>query len=186
MNITLRKANALQQSIQQFLKSINFRNHIDISEFQDPELLISKARNNFILDDVRRNQLLVTLYNIRSLVGQANAISEINVKLSRLAYIDKRIGQLEQIANSAVETDMEVIKGRLERLKNSVETSYSYRNSVDTTVITQDMVESANQSIKNLKKEKLELNDEVLALNIKTEITLCDSDVEFLKSEGIL
>jgi len=81
---------------------------------------------------------------------------------------------------------MEVIKGRLERLKNSVETSYSYRNSVDTTVITQDMVESANQSIKNLKKEKLELNDEVLALNIKTEITLCDSDVEFLKSEGIL
>jgi hypothetical protein len=40
--------------------------------------------------------------------------------------------------------------------------------------------------IKNLKKQKQKLNDEVLELNIKTEIPLSEEVVATLQSEGLV
>jgi hypothetical protein len=38
----------------------------------------------------------------------------------------------------------------------------------------------------NLKKQKQKLNDEILELNIKTEIPLADDTVATLQAEGLL
>jgi hypothetical protein len=37
-----------------------------------------------------------------------------------------------------------------------------------------------------LKKEKQNINDKVLELNVRTEITLADDTVKVLKTEGLL
>jgi hypothetical protein len=184
MNITLRKANAIQNAIQQLIKSINLKTNIDISEFQNPDQEIRIAKENFYKLDSRRNDLLEAFYHIRSLVGQENAISGISLNLSKIAYIDKRIGQLEQITNSQVETDISVIKGKLEKLKVS-EDRYG-RDCISTSIIGREVIESTLGAISLLKKEKLAMSDKVLELNIKTEISLSDSHVELLKLEGIL
>lgn len=190
MNITLRKANTIQNSIQESIRSIKIETSIDINEFQDIEKSLSKANQEAIINDGRRQKLLLALYNIRGLVGTANSQSGIDLNLAKAAFIDKRISQLEDFASAKAMTDLEVIKGKIDKIKNRKDDSrasiYGRDETVSTSVISKDQIDQAKTEIKNLKKQKQKLNDETLELNIKTEIPLSEDVVKTLTEEGIL
>jgi hypothetical protein len=191
MNITLRKANAVQNSINDTVKSIKINFDLELNEFQDVEAAITQANAELVVNDGRRQKLIMALYNIRALVGTANAASGINTALAKAAFIDKRIGQLEQFASASEMIDLEVIKGKLEKIKNNQgETSrsriYGYNDTVPTSVLAKDQIAQAKAEILNLKKQKQQINDEVLELNIKTEVPLNEDTVATLQAEGLL
>jgi hypothetical protein len=191
MNITLRKANAVQNSINDTVKSIKIDLTVEINEFQTVEDTLSKVNNELIANDGRRQKLTMALYNIRGLVGTANAASGINTALAKAAFIDKRIGQLEELAKATEITSLEVIKGKLEKIKNDKgETSrrsiYGYTDTVSTGILSREQIAQAKTEILNLKKQKQKLNDEILELNIKTEIPLSDDVVASLQAEGLI
>jgi uncharacterized protein YdcH (DUF465 family) len=191
MNITLRKANAVQNSINDTVKNIRVDLTIEINEFQNVEDTLSKANNELIVNDGRRQNLTMALYNIRALVGTANAASGIDTALAKAAFIDKRIGQLEQLANGTEITLLEVIKGKLEKIKNDKgdntrRSIYGYSDTVSTGILSKEQIAQARTEILNLKKQKQKLNDEILELNIKTEIPLGDDTVATLQAEGLL
>lgn len=190
MNITLRKANAIQASINDAIKGIKVETVVAINEFQDPAVELKKANDALFANDARRQKLLLALYNIRGLVGTANAASGIDVNLAKAAFIDKRIGQLETIGNADVMTDMTVIVGKLDKIKNDKSDSrrsiYGYNDNVSSGVVTQEQLDQVKAEIKNLKKQKQKLNDEILELNIKTEIPLSEDVVATLAGEGLI
>jgi hypothetical protein len=191
MNITLRKANAVQNSINDTVKNIKVELTVEINEFQNVEDTLSKVNNELIANDGRRQNLTMALYNIRALVGTANAASGIDTALAKAAFIDKRIGQLEQLAGGTEITSLEVIKGKLEKIKNdkgenSRRSIYGYSDTVSTGVLSKEQIAQAKTEILNLKKQKQKLNDEILELNIKTEIPLGDDTVATLQAEGLL
>jgi uncharacterized protein YdcH (DUF465 family) len=191
MNITLRKANAVQNSINETVKSIKVELTVELNEFQNVEDALSKANSELIANDGRRQNLIMALYNIRALVGTANAASGIDTALAKAAFIDKRIGQLEQLAGATEITSLEVIKGKLEKIRNDKsETArsriYGYSDTVSTSILSKEQIAQAKTEILNLKKQKQKLNDEILELNIKTEIPLGDDTVATLQAEGLL
>ena len=191
MNITLRKANAVQNSINETVKNIRVNLTIEINEFQNVEDTLSKANNELIVNDGRRQNLTMALYNIRALVGTANAANGIDTALAKAAFIDKRISQLEQLASGTEITSLEVVKGKLEKIKNDKgdntrRSLYGYSDTVSTGVLSKEQIAQARTEILNLKKQKQKLNDEILELNIKTEIPLGDDTVATLTAEGLL
>ncbi len=190
MNITLRKANAIQTSINDAVKNIKVDLSVEINEFQNIEETLAKANNTLIENDARRQKLTMALYNIRALVGTANTASGIDTALAKAAFIDKRIGQLDQLAGANEITSLEVIKGKIEKIKNLKDEArsriYGYGDTVTTSVLSKDQIAQAKAEILNLKKQKQKLNDEILELNIKTEIPLADDVVQTLQAEGLL
>jgi hypothetical protein len=190
MNITLRKANAVQNSITEAIRGIKISTTVEINEFQDPVAELQKANTTLFTNDQRRQKLLLALYNIRGLVGQANAQSGIDTNLAKAAFIDKRIAQLDELARVDAVTNLDVIKGKLDKIKNRKEESraslYGMSDSVTTSVVAQEQIDQAKAEINNLKKQKQKINDEVLELNIKTEIPLSDDVVATLQAEGLL
>jgi hypothetical protein len=190
MNITLRKANAIQNSINDVVKNIKIDLTVELNEFQNIEETITKANSSLIENDGRRQKLIMALYNIRALVGTANAASGIDTALAKAAFIDKRIGQLEQLTAAVEITELEVIKGKLEKIKNdkgeSRRSIYGYNDTVSTGVLSKEQIAQAKAEVLNLKKQKQKLNDEILELNIKTEIPLADDTVATLQAEGLL
>ena len=185
MNLNLRKANAIQLSISEALSSINISESVSITEFEDPVKVIQQANDELFANDARKQKLLNVLYNIRALVATANASSGISTALAKCAYIDKRIASLSSIANGRAMTDLEVIKGKLEKIKAS-DKEYYRDDYVSTSVLGQDQIDQAKAEVKRLKKTKQSLNDEILELNVKTEIPLTDDTVAVLTEEGIL
>ena len=188
MNISLRKANAIQASINDAIKGIKIETSINLNEFQDVAAELKKANDTLFANDARRQKLLVALYNIRGLVGAANANSGIDLNLAKAAFIDKRIGQLETLAGQTAMTDLAVITGKLDKIKNdkSERRIYGYSDSVESSVLTQAQIDQVKAEILSLKKQKQKLNDETLELNIKTEVPLTDEVVATLQAEGLL
>jgi len=191
MNITLRKANALQNSIQDAVKNIKVDLNVEINEFQSVEDVLAKANAELIENDTRRQKLTMALYNIRALIGTANAASGISTSLAKAAFIDKRIAQLEQLAGATAMTDLDVIKGKLDKIKNdkgenSRRSIYGYNDTVTTSVLGKDQIKQAKDEVLNLKKQKQKLNDEILEFNVKTEIPLSDDTVATLQAEKLL
>ena len=190
MNISLRKANAIQASINDAIRSIKITTRTEINEFQNAAAEMVTANNTLFANDARRQKLLLSLYNIRGLVGTANVQSGIDTKLATAAFIDKRISQLEELSGSDVVSDITVIEGKLEKIRNRKEDSraslYGRDDTVTTGVVSREQMDQITAEIKNLKKQKQKINDEVLELNIKTEIPLSEDVVATLTAEGLI
>ena len=191
MNITLRKANAVQHSITEAIKNIKIDLTVEINEFQSVEDVITKANSALVENDSRRQKLTMALYNIRALVGTANSASGIDTALAKAAFIDKRIGQLEELAKATEITTLDVIKGKLDKIRNDKSEStrsriYGYSDTVTTGVLGLEQIAQAKGEVLSLKKQKQKINDEVLELNIKTEIPLSDDVVATLQAEGLI
>lgn len=190
MNITLRKANAVQNSINDTVKCIKVDLTVELNEFQSVEDVVTVANNQLIVNDARRQKLTMALYNIRALVGTANAASGIDTALAKAAFIDKRIAQLEQLASAAEITSLDVLKGKLEKIRNDKgetrRSIYGVTDTVTTGVLSREQIAQAKTEVLNLKKQKQKINDEVLELNIKTEIPLSEDTVALLTVEGLL
>jgi hypothetical protein len=191
MNLTLRKANAVQAGINDAIKSIKIEATLELNEFQDVVTELKKANETLFTNDSRRQRLLLALYNIRGLVGSANAQSGIDLKLATAAFLDKRVAQLDELAKLAVVTDIAVITGKLDKIRNDKGEStrrsiYGHSDTVSTTVVSQDQIDQIKAEIQNLKKQKQKINDEVLELNIRTEIPLSEDVVATLQAEGLI
>ena len=191
MNLTVRKANAVQAGINDAIKSIKIETSQELNEFQDVQAALVKANETLFANDSRRQRLLLALYNIRGLVGTANGQSGIDLKLATAAFIEKRMGQLDELAKLSAVTDLAVINGKLDKIKNdkgesSRRSLYGYNDTVSTTVVSQEQIAQVKTEIQNLKKQKQKLNDEILELNIKTEIPLSEDVVKTLSEEGLV
>ncbi len=190
MQITLRKANALQASIVDAMKNVKVQTHVTINEFETPEVKLADANRELFANDQRRSDLLLAQFSIRGLVGAANATSGIDAKLTQAAYIDKRIAQLAELVNADKQLDITVIKGKLDKIRNRKEESrsslYGRDDDVTTPVQTSEQLVSVKSLTLDLRKQKQKLNDEILELNVRTEIALTDEVVAILKAENLI
>ena len=192
MKITLRKASALQTAIQEAVKNIEVTVKVDLNEFERPDVALATANMKLIAADQRRVALTKALYVVRAQVGTANAECGINERLAKAAYVDKRIGQLTVLIGAeALQDNMAVIEGKLEKLKapetaNSRRSIYGYSDTVGTGVLSQAQVDAFKAEQLALKKDKQKLNDEVLELNVRTEVALSDETVVVLTNEGLV
>lgn len=189
MNVSLRKANAIQNTINEAIRGIEIITSIDINEFQNIEEVLQTSNNRLFENDARRQKLLLALYNIRGLVGVANAQSGIDMKLATLAFVDKRVLQLQELASNKPVTSLVVLNGKLDKIrnrKNDGHSLYSRDETVVTSIIGEDQLRQIKDEIKNLNKQRQKLKDEILELNVKTEIPLSEDTLNTLTAEGIM
>ena len=191
MKITLRKANAIQQSINDVLKGITFTTEVQINEFQNPQDVIKAAEEVFAKNMQRRDALYSALYEIRKLVSKGNDVAEISQKLADVALLDKQITFFNGLASKEVREADVVINGKLDKIRNDKEatsrrTFYGYNDTVSASIFLQDDLDGFRKLVSHAKKQKQRLQDEILEMNVRTEIPLSETTVNTLTSEGIL
>jgi hypothetical protein len=190
MKINLRKANALQLSIQDTIKGIKFDTEVKVNEFQTAEEEIARVRADFAAKQDRHRNLLNSMYDIRKAVSQANSAQSVDVKLADVALMDKKIQYLTELAGKSVRDSAEVVAGKMEKLRNRKEDSrslyYGHDATVDTSIFTQEDIAGFRTAVSMGKKAKQKLQDELLDINVRTEIDLSADVVTVLTTEGLL
>jgi hypothetical protein len=187
MQVSLRKANALQVAINEALKGLEFKADVSINEFQAPAKEIELAKQKFDRNVQRRWNLISALYDIRTKVASANATNNIDNLLADLARIEKDLVFFAPFAKANVQTDLKVIGGKLEKIANRDGESYSFHSSeVSTSIFADSDLEVFRSNLSLAKKKKQKLQDELLELNVRTTIELTTATVEVLKAEDII
>ncbi len=189
MKLTLRKANAVQLAINDIVKGLKFDNTVALNEFQDAEAVLQAATARFMANVTRRKSLVEALRDIRLAVGTANHQAGIDRRLTEIAHLEKQIQFFNGLAQADTLRDsMDVIKGKLDKIRNRKEESrlYGYNDSVSTGLFAEADVEAFKTALKDMKKAKQKLQDEVLELNVRTEIEVNDSVAAVLTQEGLV
>jgi hypothetical protein len=190
MKITLRKANALQIAIGEAVKNISVDTDVKINEFQNGEVEILRVAAEFQENLVRRTQLIDAMYAIRKAVSMANAGAGVDVKLADVARLEKQVQFYNGLAGKKVREDAVVVAGQLNKLRESKDDSrrsiYGYASTVDTSVLSAEDIRGFRTAAAEAKKAKQKLQDELLEINVRTEIEIAQDAVQFLTAEGLL
>lgn len=185
MNITLRKANAIQSSINEALKNMEFPDTISINEFQDVENLFFNANLKFSENVSRRQDLIEALYEIRKAVSAANQESNVDSHLAEVARLEKDIQFYGKYATSKEREPSAVITGKLEKVRNRKE-GYYLEQEVSSSIFSADQLIQFKKSLADSKKLKQKLQDELLEINVRKEISLSAKTVMTLSKENII
>lgn len=189
MKISLRKASQLQTAINDTIKSVELETEVQLNEFQDPEEVLVMTRQNLLNNMARVQNLNTVLYTIRNAVATANATSGINLKLGEVALFDKRIAQFNNMGGKKPQDSLEVIKGKLDKIKAraaDARSIYGFDNAVATSVLKSEDITGFKQAVNQLKKAKQKLQDEILELNVRTEIEVSGDAEKVLQAEGLV
>lgn len=194
MQINLRKANAIQSEIRRAIsEKNNVPNTVGLNEYtKDIEADLREATARWQLSVQRKVELTNALFSIRTAVSAANANHGINDILTEVARIEAVMAINSQVANQEVAKSLDEINGRIEKIKNTPNDTprsalYGDRyNTVETPVVSKMDVETAKEVVKLLKRQRQDLQDKLLSLNVTTQIVLTEQTVDALKNEGIL
>ena len=188
MNITLRKASALQNAINDTLKGLEVTTTATVDEFQDAVAVIAAKRDEVTKTVVRKTALLDVLYAVRKSVATANAGAGITELLADVAQLEKRMQLQIHLASATVQLEPAVLNGRLARLREQTGEARIYRHTsgVETGVFSEAEVSSALAELADLKKRKQALQDRLLELNVSTTVALSEKSVIVLQQEGLL
>ena len=187
MKLTLRKANAVQHSINEMIKSLDLNTTVTLNEFVDVKDQIQVVRDRFWSHAATRNKLMLSLYEIRQKVANANAAAGINDMLAEVAHLEKQIGHNTALASKGAQTALIVLNGQIKKQADTKEDAYGYhRNAVVTSIFSEDEVETFRREAAEGKRQKQKLQDHLLELNVQTEIELEEGTALFLEKADIL
>jgi hypothetical protein len=188
MKLTLRKANAVQHSINEMIKSLDLSTNVSLNEFVDVKDQIQTVRDRFWTHAATRNKLVLSLYEIRQKVANANAAAGINDMLAEVAHLEKQIGHNTMLAGKGVQTALVVLNGQLKKQADAKEDAYGYnsRRDVTTSIFSEAEVETFRREAADGKRQKQKLQDALLELNVQTEIELEEGTALFLEKADIL
>lgn len=188
MNISLRRAAALQNAIQECLRGIALDVNLRLNEFQESETVIAQCQEKLSKNFSQRQGLIDTLYQIRAQVGDANQTAGINQRLTNIACIERLMQDHQTLANAAVRLPSAVIAGQLNKIREArpEHRGYGYDGTVETTALREQDIQAHRRRLQELRRERQLLQDEILELNVRTEISLSPAALEILKEHDLI
>jgi uncharacterized protein YdcH (DUF465 family) len=192
MQITLRKANAVQSEIRKAIAAKNVSDTVSITEFtKNVDGVLSKAMSDFTTDVTRKVALNTALFNIRKNVARVNASAGVSDILADIELIDANMAVYSAVSTKDVAKTLTEIVARIEKMKattaSATDRIYGDRyNTVETTVVEQSVIDGSKEVVKKLKREKQALQDKLLTLNVNKTIDIDHVDEMVLKLEGII
>ncbi len=188
MKITLRKANAIQLTINEILKGLSFETSVQINEFENFKVQIDSVRNTFNANVSTRSKLISALYEIRKAVARVNAKKGVDDMLADVARLEKEIQFFNGFSTKSVRLADTVIEGKLEKIRGMKEESrlYGRYDTVDTSVFEKSDIENFKWTVTDLKRQKQKIQDTLLELNVRTEIEISDEAATVLTEHNIL
>jgi len=187
MKITLRKANVVQSNINEQIKALDLNYHATLNEFQSIDSQISAVRIRFFENQKTRSKLTNSLYEIRRKVSVANATSGINDMLATVAQLEKTASFNAMLASKGSQTDNMILAGEINKAADVKGDSYSYnRRDLVTSIFTEAEVIGFKQVSSSAKKQRQRLQDQLLELNVRTEIELDAETTAFLQTVDII
>lgn len=193
MDISLRKANALQLAINDALKGLKLDATLTLSIYEpDAEVTVSGALAAWEKARDARANLFDALYEIRRKVGVANDAAGIDALLAEIARLEKDAQFLSGLAGLTPRESREVLSGRIHRLKTREDSSgprfgaQALQETVSVSIFEAEAIEGFKAELRQVKRRKQALQDELLELNARTTIHLTEEAVAVLRAEDLL
>ena len=187
MKVSLRKAAALQEAITEAINDINHREFdtlIDVLDEEYPEVALDTEQEKFLKSVEQTILLMNAKAEIRKLVGEANHTCGINTILAGMKLIENKMELFYSLKGYAPRVKPSAYQKRINRINNNPDTFGD--KTAPVSVITENTIETFTRKYKEASKEKRELSEKLLELNVGTQIQLPDEVHKVLQKHNIV
>jgi beta-glucosidase/6-phospho-beta-glucosidase/beta-galactosidase len=184
MYISLRKAAALQKEILSAIENIDTTAVVSVYE-EDVNAILTAKEVVVLVKLNERNALMDALFEIRDLTAIANVAHGITSLVAQKARLEKDITLYTKLANSSPRQTTSVVNGRIQKVRAS-DNAYAHTENLCLDVLGENTIALLTATAAEMKKEKVEVQDQLLELNIKHNIDLSDGSVAVLTAKGLL
>ena len=194
MEISLRKAAALQLALSEALKQLRLGTALTLSIYEEaPETRIAAEADAWGAALTRREALLDAIYAIRTRIGAANQTAGVDDRLAELARLEKDAQLYTTLAQTEPREAPEILKARTDRLRTR-ETAPVGRfgavqempETVQVGLFGADRIEAFRSELRRITRRRQTLKDEPPELNAATRISLDPVTVATLKAEELI
>lgn len=175
--LSLRQAAAIAEAITQEHKATDIETDHEFSEHMDPRYQLDVAGAALTDTVTERYHSLTAVYELRRLLGKANAEHGISDILARLAFIQTVTATLAPVVKAELAPSVETVTGNLDRIRQS---GNSYYSRYSASVKTQALHELCEDQIAKLRQEKIKLKDRMLHLNITNTVEPSQETIDYL------
>lgn len=194
MQISLRKAAALQIAISDAVKGLRLDDKVLVSIYSpDTADVIGAASFVHAKAVATRTALLDALYEIRASVGAENQTSGVSARLAQLARMERDVQFYVALSGSAPRDEDHVLDGKMRRLQSREDgvvspfgRSAPAAEAVTVSLFTEAQIEEFTAELRGIKRRKQALQDELMELNVRATISLSENTVGALRSEHLI
>ena len=193
MKINLRKSSAIQKELFVRVGKVEFDTTVELDEFNDPKDIISKQLNEVTDNIVLKQSLLSVVYSLRAKTGIVNAKAGVSGLLAEQERLKACIRMYDSFSTGKPRAKLSEISLRIEKMtklseKEGDRLSYhhSSRDHITSSVFDKEQLDVFKNTVKQLKKQHQEINDQLLEINVKKTIELSAEEEELLSNEGLL
>ena len=189
MRVSLRKANALQEQLNEAIKIRPSADHeVNVVDFELWRSEIESSQTKSFTDVKRKLEMVEARFSIRKNIANHNTLSGVTDLLTDLNHVESKMTTIQRwILQRDVRSKDEVLeKQRNRKVARAENADYDGYISMDVSVIGKDDHDHWTEKVQELRRTKAKINDELLSLNIKTEIDLTPEVVKTLKQENLI
>jgi hypothetical protein len=189
MKVSLRKANALQESLNEAIKvNPKTESEVDVLNFDLWKTEINNVQTRYFEDVRSKLEMVEARFAIRKEIANHNTLSGVTDLLGELAQVESMMTTIQRwILRQTVRSTDEVLeKKRSRRMTQAERVDYDGYISMDVSVIGKGDHDHWTEKVQELRRTKASINDQLLELNIKTQIELPSQVVKILKRENLI
>lgn len=189
MKVSLRKANALQEALGEAIKSATKTSfEVDVVNYEWWKKEINNTQSRY-LDEVRgKLEMVKARFEIRKEISTHNNLCGVSDKLTELAQFDSMITTIQRwiLQRPTREQDEILEKKRDRKLIRLNNPEYDGYSNMDVSVISIGEHNHWTDKVQELRRNKASINDQLLELNIRTEILLSSQVESVLRKENLI
>ena len=191
MKINLRKASVVQQTIVDEIKRLGTEDTtVKISLFEpninarlEEQLVKVKANHS------QAGRLLNANKFLRAVVAKKNAEVGITDYLAEEAMLASAEARLKAYSESAVRQNLDALMAEIESRKatsaNERVSIYGREYTVDVNVVPAEAITEAKKELENIRKRRRKMKDEMVSINVRTEIEVPEQVAQVLTELGL-
>ena len=189
MKVSLRKANALQEQLNEAIKTRPNADHeVNVIDYELWKSEVENAQTKYYKEVESKLEMVEARFSIRKSIANHNTLCGVTDLLTDLNHVESKITTIQRwITQREVRSKDEVLeKQRSRKMARAENADYDGYISMDVSVISKGDHDHWTEKVQELRRTKAKINDELLSLNIKTEIDLTPQVVKVLKRENLI
>jgi hypothetical protein len=189
MKMNLRKAAVLQNSIRSAISErqnlLTGQHTVQLWAVNDEALAEARRAQKSALDEISRLEEI--LVNIREQVGAANVKSGVSALLAEDAVLGAQISRLTRLSKAQPLPSTAQLTEQARQINaHNEKNTYRMQDSFTVGVFSVADIETFNLQLVALRRRRTQVSEELITLNINTEISIKDSAYSWLESQGIV
>jgi cell division protein FtsB len=191
MKINLRKASVVQQTILDEIKRLGTEETtIKVSLFEPNVFaLLEEQMTKVKANHAQAGRLLNANKFLRAVVAKKNAEVGIADYLAEEAMLASAESRLKGFSESTVRPNLDALAAEIESRKansnNERMSIYGRDYSVDVAVVPAEAIETAKKELESIRKRRRKIKDEMVSLNVRTEIEVPEQVALVLTELGL-